>query len=327
MRTLAVLLLFLSVLTPKLYAQYEEFGEQTEMAPKKKQPSLFHRPAKKDPASQLIYADELLDQGRKKEARKQFINLVHQWHESREAPIAQFEAAKLLEESGDLGRAFDEYQYLFDFYPGSFPFDEVISRQFGIANHIRTARHGKVLGLPGFEAPERALPLFRQIIENAPHWDRSFEARLYIGLIHERNKDYDKAMESYRKAEVTDPQNPLAGEAALRRVSCLYKIAQASPRDESALRDALSAMASFLRDYPDHAEADEMQELLDKTKAKVAKMCFRQAEFYETKARRPEAAILAYRDFIRNFPSSDLAETAAARINRLKAQTENEEDE
>jgi outer membrane protein assembly factor BamD (BamD/ComL family) len=47
-------------------------------------------------------------------------------------------------------------------------------------------------------------------------------------------------------------------------------------------------------------------------------MAYARAQFYDKLSRRPEAALLAYEDFVKNFPSSELAAIAQQRIDQLR---------
>lgn len=51
---------------------------------------------------------------------------------------------------------------------------------------------------------------------------------------------------------------------------------------------------------------------------RLAALSFKKAEFYDTIAKRPDSAILAYTDFVRHYPQSAMAETARQRILELE---------
>lgn len=291
-------------------------------AAERKSPGWFHRPEKATAEEQLEYADGLLASGRVKAALKAYYDVVCTWHESPQAPAAQFAYAKLVEGRGDAIEAFTEFQYLIDHFSGRFPFDEILDRQFRLANTVMTRPHGRFL-FGGYTAPEQALPLFEQIVKNGPRWKRASEAQFYIGVINEDNEEYDDAIKAYEEVQVSYPDSAQADEASFRRAQCLYTLANDSPRNEPCYRDALSALAMFERDHPSSPRAETARKLLDELKERLANLYFERAVFYDRKARRPKAAIIAYADFIRNFPASDLATQASERIDALKRETEN----
>jgi outer membrane protein assembly factor BamD (BamD/ComL family) len=114
----------------------------------------------------------------------------------------------------------------------------------------------------------------------------------------------------------------VAADASFRRAYCLYRVARDYPRDEESCARALSALAAFLRDYPDEPGAGIAREYLEEMKERHARMYYRQAVFYDQGGQRPQAALIAYRNFVRRFPTSDLAEEAKQRIEILEAQLE-----
>jgi outer membrane assembly lipoprotein YfiO len=280
----------------------------------RKQPGFLTRAAKETPAEQLAHADALRDAGRRGKAMRAYNALVAAWHGSEEAPAAQFAYARLCEEKGDYAKAFREYQYLIDHFAGRFPYREALDRQFRIANLIMTRRFGNWGPLPGFHAPERALPLFEQIVENAPGGDLAAECRFSIGLIHEQGGDMEDAARAFERVRNRHPDSPFAPEAAFRQAYCRYTLSRKSPRDDARCRAALAALASFLRDFPDSPNREEAQQYRDSLHAHWVGMAFDRAAYYDRIARNPEAAVIAYSDFVQRFPLTEQAKEAKERI-------------
>lgn len=322
---LQAVLCAIALFLPAVRAQEMEFKAELEGLPEKKRPGIFHRPAKDSPASQLEYANRLLDTGKPRKAMKQYCALVHEWHDSPEAVTAQMACAELLEERRSYFRAFDEFQYLIDNYTGRFPYEQAIEHQFRIAHYLMTAKRCKFFIFPGFSAPERSLPLFEKIVQNAPDWDRTHQAQFFIGLIHEQIRQYGPAIKAYETVQYRYPDSYSAAESSFRRAYCLYITANTRPRDEAGCRNAVSALARFLRDYPGNENADIAQKYLYKLKKRLAAMHYERAVFYDRIAKRPQAALITYSDFIKKFPSSDMAAQANKRIEALKMELENEE--
>jgi outer membrane protein assembly factor BamD len=122
--------------------------------------------------------------------------------------------------------------------------------------------------------------------------------------------------------QISYPDSPEAEEASFRRGHCLYTLVNASPRHEPSYRDALSALSMFLQDYPKSDRSKEAEKYLDELKERLATMYFERAVFYDKVARRPQSAVIAYADFIRNFPTSRLATEAGDRMDALKLEME-----
>jgi len=293
---------------------------------RKKRPSFFRRPAKDTPGEQLAYARALRWEGHLRGALKQFRALVHSFHDAPEAAAAQQAYADLLSQRGRYLLAFHELQYLIDNFAGQFRYTEALEKQFEIANCVRTQRRGKFLFLPGFQDPERALPLFEKIVENAPNWNLTPQSQFFVGAIREETKKYDLAVLAYENVERRYPDSDLCSEAAFRRACCLHRISKSRPRDEVSCQDALAAFACFLRDYPQNSDAERAQINLAELREHRAAMYYERAVFYDRMARRPAAAIIAYTDFLKNCPSSKLTNKAEERIGELKTELEKKDE-
>jgi outer membrane protein assembly factor BamD (BamD/ComL family) len=316
------LLLLAAPLAP---AQNEFAPEQpqrkTEAGPRRKQPGWRRRPEKQDARAQLQYADALRAAGRTRQAAKQYDALVHAWPTAPEAAVAQRAYADLLLARGKQQAAFDEFQYLIDNYPGRFPFEEVLGEQFRIANHMSVVRHGGFLFFRGARDPARALPLYETILKNAPQWARAPEAQFQIGRIQEDVGEYELATAAYELLLLRYPRSALAAEASFGCANCRYQLAKAGPRDEEAGRRAFAALSVFLRDYPADARCAEAETSRTELKERLAAMSFERAAYYDEIAKRPEAARIAYADFIARFPTSTLRERAEQRLRALAATT------
>lgn len=288
----------------------------------RKQPGFFHRPSKKSPDEQLAYAAELRERGSLRRAANEYLAFVHQWHGNTNAPAAQFKAAAIIMERGKYERAFEEFQYLFLFFAGRFPYEEALDAQFKIANSILEDRHMAFFGLKGFTDPQPALPLFQQIARNAPYWKRAPEVQYRIGWILEETGNDADAVDAYAAVSQRYPASSFAGDAAYQRALCLRRISRSCPRDEAQCRDALSALASFLRDHPSHPGRPTAEKYRDELTEHLATMYYDRAVFYDRIARRPKSAVIAYRDFLQKFPLSSRANSVTERIAQLAALAE-----
>ena len=283
----------------------------------RKRPRLFIRAAKTTPKEQLEYAAALLEEGCDGKAVRQYDSLVRKWPTSSEAAEAQLAVANIMEENGKHLRAFEEFQYLIEHYANRFPYEEALNHQFRIANMLME-RRPKIFKF--LAAPERALPLFKKIVKNAPNWKKTAEAQCYIGHIHELLGEYDEAVASYQVMLVKYPNDQLAAAAAFGRAKSLCAIATKRPRDKEQTAAAVLSLKRFVTKYRDSEDIQEAGERLKVYSEKLANMYYEPAEFYDTVAKRPKSAIIVYRDFLRRFPMSDKARTARKRIIELEKQ-------
>jgi outer membrane protein assembly factor BamD (BamD/ComL family) len=220
--------------------------------------------------------------------------------------------------------AFDEYQYLIDHFNGGFPYDEVLEKQFRIANLIMSTEDKFLLFFPSDEHLRQALPMFRLVVDNGPNWKRAADAQFNIGLIHERLGDNRKAIAAYESAQQRYPGGEIATSATFRKGRCLYILSGKSPYDEHSSQVARGDLQRFVRDHPDHELAKSSTEYIAEINNRLAKMYYERAVFYDKRSKRPRAAVIAYTDFISKFPKAEAAGAARARIAELEGQLKSE---
>jgi outer membrane protein assembly factor BamD (BamD/ComL family) len=293
-------------------------GEDYFLMLERKEPGWIGSPDTDSSEKELALADSLRASGRLEKAAKRYNIIVRHWGSSCEAPVAQRAYADLLLEMEKMEDAFEQYQYLVKFYAGQFEYDDVLEQQMKIANYLMTTPTSHFLFFIAFAAPEKAIPYYEQILENGPKWKRAPEAQFNIGLISEEIDDLESAILAYDAVVNRFRSHQLAPDAAFRKAVCLMKLWRKTPRNERSLRDALSALASFAAGYPASSDSEEARDLMVNMKESLADMYFARAEFYETVKRNDKAAIIAYTEFIREFPTSKKAVAAQKRIDYLK---------
>lgn len=312
----------LLLLTYGVAAQIEDDDWGTSMDTsviRRKRPRFFRRPAMETAAEQLAYAQTLEADGRLRAARRAYNALVHSWHDTREAAKAQMAYSRLLKDAGRHNRAFDQFQYMIEHYPGEYGFVETLENQLALAEKVMNRRYMSWLFLPGYNAPERALPMLDAVSGNAPRWERTDEVYFLIGQIHEKRRRYSDAVAAYDVVQRRFPRGPFALEASFRRVYNLRRLALKYPRDEQLVRNALSASTGFLAGPWRNSEyRATVQGYLEDLKEMLAGMHYERAIYYDRIARRPDSALLAYRDYISRFPDGGDAAKVRQRIEQLE---------
>ena len=321
-RTASVLLMTMA-LVPSVDAQGPNTLIRTQTSRfhiERKRPGFFKKAEKRTSADQFAYAEALRLKGEDKKARKAYRNLVHSFHDSQEAPEAQRLYAESLVKKGDLEDAFLEYQYIVKYYPGKMSYKDVVAEQFKVANLIR-AENENGLAMMGASSA-KTLPLYEKIVENAPNWERAPEAQFFIGAIYEDRKEYADAIDAYERVMLRYPKSAFVSNAAFHRANSLTAIANKNPRDEARAQAALSSLVSVLRDYPSMPDADEARTARDALKLRLSNMIFERAVYYDSIAKRPEAAVVAYNDFLGRFPTSEQFDRVQKRVAVLQQQIE-----
>jgi TolA-binding protein len=287
--------------------QTDAFQPQSPEKPKARRGlTLFHRPSQKTPAAQIEWARTLETKNHKIRASRAFLALVYAWPDSPEAPEAQLALARLMEKRNKLPTAFAEYQYLIDRYVGQYPHLEVLEHQFQI----------------GLKRKDREM--LETVVKNGPAAPIASEALFQAGLIAEKARDYDLAILDFQSLQNRYPSSEHMEESAYREAINLYALcAELSPQDEIRFQSARTAIARFLRTYPNAVQAPEARKLQKAVETRLADFAFQEAYFYDRKLHppRPASALLSYRDYVRRFPDAEQVAVARSRIAELEQLT------
>jgi tetratricopeptide (TPR) repeat protein len=278
---------------------------------------LFTRPRQKNPEAQWAHVQALDRAGKTRAAANQALALRLFWPNAPEAPGAQMLHARLLERRNRFLAAFDAYQHLLEHYPGRFEFNEVIDRQMHLAKTVMNLRKGKFLFLPGFTAPERAIPLFEKITVSAPEGRHAPEAFFLIGQANDRIYEYGKAIDAYFLTLNRFPDSPFAEQAAYAQVQSHIQLSTDAPNDSRALDTAHAACLLFLQRHPDSPRRAAVEAELARLRAQQARNAFARARYYDRILRNPASALIEYRSFLALYPDAEQAPEARHRLDQL----------
>lgn len=280
--------------------------------------SWYRRPSRPTDVEQAALARYCRDNRNLRGAANAYQALVYKWPDSSIAAEAQRKLADIQMERGKHEEAFGEYQYLVDNYPGQFEFAQVLDKQFQIAVQVMTQRVASFLFLRGFQAPERALPMFEKIIRNAPSGALAAESQFNIGRIYEMNEEEEEAVAAYAVVQSRYFSSPWAEPAAFREARCLYRISEERRNDENALNAARAALSGFLLSYPASQDHGEARAFLDILNARLETLALEKVEYYDRIAQRKETSLRLYEDFLKSFPMSPMTNKVMRRIAELK---------
>src|SRR5436309_10381717 len=135
------------------------------------------------------------------------------------APQAQYIMARCLEAQRDDERAFKAYQELIVHYPKSDNYDEIVKRQFLIANRFLAGQWFKIWGyVPFLPSMDKTIKLYEQVIKNGAYSEIAPQAQVNIGVANEKKmiKDYPAAAQAYEKAADRYHDQKLGAEALYR---------------------------------------------------------------------------------------------------------------
>ena len=270
-----------------------------------------------NPADQLAYAREALEKENLRTARKGFEALIRKWPTAPEAAMAQFNLAQLYEKRKVYARAFDEYQYLLTFYANACPYDEVLDRQFKIANFLFHDNKGMFGWL--LSGTDSSRKRFEQIVRNAPSSPIAPQAMLIVGGIRTAEKEADEAIKVYDGLLNRYGETEQATDAAYLSAKTRYDRSSKHTYNEAHCREAISFLKAVTARMPRHPQIGQMKSWQEELAAQLEEQCYQNAAFYDTRQRNRQAALMAYNSFLKEFRESKYADRVRARVAELEA--------
>jgi outer membrane protein assembly factor BamD (BamD/ComL family) len=217
-------------------------------------------------------------------------------------------------------KAFKAYQKLISQYPKVENYDEVVQRQFEIANRFLQGQWRKRLTyIPVPPSMDETIKLYDQIIQNGPYSKIAPQAQMNIGAAHEKKfaQDYAAAAKAYEKA-ADRYADEKAGVDALYKVGETYnKQAKRAEYDQSIAAQAIGTYTDFMTLHPADPRVPEAQKTIDTLKTDQARGSYDIAKYYE-RNHRWQGALIYYNEVLLKDPNSRYADTARQRIDSIK---------
>ena len=275
---------------------------------------------------QLEVAQAAFDKKAYSLALKSARRVVRVWPLSDYAPQAHYLVARCYEATGKEEKAFKAYQTLLEKQPKIPNFDEILQRQYAIANQFLGGKWFKLWGyIPAFPSMERTAKMYGDIVKTGPYSTVGPQAQLSIGTAWEKQKtfgfktpDYPAAIQAYdTAADRYNDQPKVAAEAIFRAGLAYQKEAQTPDRDQSSATHAIAKFTDFIALYPNEPRVPEAQKVIGSLKGDQARGSFDVAQFYE-KRKKWEGARIYYNEVLLLDPNSPYATEARQRIDLLK---------
>ncbi|HKQ36678.1 MAG TPA: tetratricopeptide repeat protein [Verrucomicrobiae bacterium] len=245
---------------------------------------------------------------------------VTRWPYSDYASQAQYLVARCYEENGKDEKAFKAYQKLLERYPKIDNYNEIIQRQFIIANRFLAGEWFKLWDfIPVFPSMDRTIKMYEQIIKNGLYSEVAPEAQMNIGHAYELKfvRDYPAAAKAYERA-ADRYSDRSTGADALFKVGLAYnRQAKTAEYDQSVASHAISVFTDFMTLHPDDKRSSDAQKIIASLRTEQARGSYEIARFYEHK-NRPQAALIYYNEVLLQDPGSTYADDARRRIDSIK---------
>ncbi|MBU3934094.1 MAG: outer membrane protein assembly factor BamD [Candidatus Omnitrophica bacterium] len=273
--------------------------------------------AKESPQKQFDWAMSFFESGDYKRAIAEFEKLLKHYPLSKLASRAQFHLAQAYEKMGEYYRAFENYQQAIDKYPYTEKVEEIIEKEYRIANLFYSGQKAKILGLALLPAKARAIEIFAKVVENAPYGEYAPLAQYKLGECYMEMKDYINAALAFKKIIENYPKSPLIDDAKYKIAMCAANAATGPEYNEEDTDKAIKEFKDFVRRYPDSQMEKEARHFISKLENQKAENHFNIASFYE-KQSNPDSAIIYYEEILDKYPTSEWAAKALEKLQIIR---------
>jgi outer membrane protein assembly factor BamD (BamD/ComL family) len=252
--------------------------------------------------------------------------VVSVWPLSDYAPQAQYLVGRCYEAKGKEEKAFKEYQKVLEKQPKFSNYEEILQRQFGIANLYLGGKWFKLWGvIPIFSSMDKTADMYDKIVKNGPYSDVAPQAQLQIGAAREKQKSFDLAAKAFETAADRYHDRPtIASEAIYREGLAYNKQAETGEYDQSTASKAIATFTDFMTLYPTDSRVPETQKIIASLRREQARGNFKIAEFYE-KYKRWRGALVYYNEVVSltlTEPNSPYGTAARTRIESISKMLE-----
>jgi outer membrane protein assembly factor BamD len=270
---------------------------------------------KESPQEQLIFAKSYYEAKDYASAYNEFKKLVKYFVDAVEAPEAQYYMGLCLEEMGKYYEAYQSYQKIIEKYPFSNRTDDVLKREYIVAQKLLDHKT-KLVGID-FTGENVAIEIFRKIVENAPYGKYAAASQYKIGLtlkakryFKEATDEFQKVVDNYADSEWSEP-------AKFQIALCAAKSSLDASYDQTLTQEARDKFNEFVKTHPEAELSQEAEAKMSELKDKEAESSYRIGQFYE-KQKAFDSAKIYYNYVVKNFPNSAWYAKAIEKIQALE---------
>lgn len=267
---------------------------------------------KSTPKEQFDLAKGFYNAKNYEEAKREFKKLLKNYPKAAEAAEGQYYLGVVEEAQNNPYEAYKAYQKVIDKYPFSERIQEIIEREYKIAEGFMTGQKRK--GPMGVALPVEnpAIEIFKKVVENSTYGPLAPVAQYRLGLVLKSLGRYYEAEDAFTKVISSYPDSEWVEAAKFQIASCRQAVSRGPDYDQGATKEAKEKFEEFLRDHPDAVLSRDAEKNISQLKEKEAESDYTIALFYE-KQKDYKAAKVYYDDIVNNYPESAWAAKALSR--------------
>ena len=272
---------------------------------------------KDSPEDQYEWAMKFYNAGDFKRAADEFVGLTQFYPDSDLAPEAQYYAGRSYEESAKYYFAYQNYQKTLDKYPYTKRMQDIIQREYNIAQIFEKKESPKLMELELSLSLDRAIEIYNNIVKNSPYGEYADQSLYNMAECYRRAKKYAQAIEAYDRLVKDYPDSKLAVEAKYQISYTKYESSLDPEYDQESTDKAIKDFKRISETSAAPKIAEEANKVFLELNDKKAESLLKIAEFYE-RQKQYRSAIMYYKDIIQKCPNSYVTEYVKAKIEILE---------
>ncbi|MBN2097206.1 MAG: outer membrane protein assembly factor BamD [Candidatus Omnitrophica bacterium] len=278
---------------------------------------------RESPQEQFDWAMGFFEAKDYKKAISEFEKLIKSYPLSKLSSEAQFYLAWCYENMGEYYRAYQDYQLVIDKYPYTERVEEIIEREYRIANLFYSGQKAKLLGVAILPAKDKAIEILGQVVENAPYGPYADLSQFKLGQCYMEINDYINAALAFKKIIENYPKSALVDDAKYNIAICASRASSGPEYNEEDTDQAIKEFKDFVKRYPDSSMEKEARNFITKLEAQKAENNFNIAQFYQ-KQGNSESAVIYYEEILQKYPDSVWAVKALENLQIIRKQDKNQ---
>jgi outer membrane protein assembly factor BamD (BamD/ComL family) len=258
-----------------------------------------------------------LAKGKHKQAEKFFAKVEKNTINMKNKARAIAMQGVCLAEQKEHWQAFKKYEQVLDNFAGYVPFEEVLQREYALAEDYYTGKKKSSFGPFKLSSEDMAEEIYNHVVKVGPYSDLAPQALYKSALISLGLKNYEGAIEKLRRVRSRYRKNAIVADARVALAEALLLAADNADGDGSLVREANRELDRFVDQYPDHPKFEVANALRTKAREQESGRLLELGKFYLRPVHLREPAAKQYlQRVVTDFPDT----TAAGEAERLLAQ-------
>lgn len=310
-QNLTIFILILGIFLPKISYAYWIWTPKT---------GKFVNPkysVRNNPKDQFLVAMDLYQGKDYDGAINEFQKLIKHFPGCFEAAEAQYYIGLSYEYRGNSYDAYLAYQKVIDKYPFSGRVNEVIEKEYRIAERFMEGETRKIGKIP-LPVENPSVEILRKVVENAPYGKLAAKAQYKLGLVLKNLGYYLDAQDEFEKVISNYPNSEWVEPAKFQIAASLERVSPKVGYDQEYSKEAREKFEEFVKKHPDAELTQKAQEHIGSLKNKEAKNNFDIAQFY-FRNKIYNAAKVYYQIIVDNYPDTDLAEKSRNQLKEIES--------